>query len=150
MGQWIVSRTVKRPLGDRPAPRETGWLMATGRCYGSRIYSQTGTGDIALADPIEPRKPREPRSAWRLFWISLPFVAAIVVLLAMAETATGWGRIGAYIWAGGAGGLWSVALIGNLVYSVVRYGWGRSVLAVLAAVPAISFLGWAAYGALFT
>ena len=140
-------RAARRPLGNRPEAREAGWSMATERCSGSRIYSQTGTGDIALADPIQPR---EPRSAWRLFWISLPFVAAIVVLLAMAETATGWGRIGAYIWAGGAGGLWSVALIGNLVYSVVRYGWRRSVLAVLAAVPAVSFLGWAAYGALFT
>ena len=140
-------RAARRPLGNRLVTREAGWSMATERCSGSRIYSQTGTGDIALADPIEPRKPR---SAWRLFWISLPFIVVIVVELALADTATGWSIVFHYIRAGIAGGLWSVALIGNLVYSVVRYGWGRSVLAVLAAVPAVSFLGWAAYGALFT
>ena len=100
-----------------------------------------------MADPIEQR---EPQSGWRLFWISLPFVAAIVILVAFGEAAGGWDGLGYYLLAALAGGLWSVALIGNLVYSVVRYGWGRSVLAVLAAVPAVSFLGWAAYGALFT
>ena len=121
--------------------------MATGGCYGSRLCPQTGTGDIALADPIEQR---EPKSGWRLFWISLPFFAAIVVLVAFGEAAGGWDGLGYYLLAALAGGLWSLALIGNLVYSVARYGWGRSALAVLAAVPAVSFLGWAAYGALFT
>ena len=100
-----------------------------------------------MANPAEPRRPH---SLGRLFWISLPFVTAIVVLVAFGDAAGGWDRLGYYIMAALAGGLWSVALIGNLVYSVVRYGWGRSVLAVLAAVPAVSFLGWVVYGMLFT
>ena len=99
---------------------------------------QTVTGNIALADPIEQR---EPKSGWRLFWISLPFFAAVVVLVAFAEAAGGfWPGLGYYLLAALAGGLWSLALIGNLVYSVARYGWGRSALALLAAVPAVSFL----------
>ena len=93
----------------------------------------------------EDTEPKKPGSAWRVFWISLPFVVAIPALLAFGDTAGGWESIGYYMMAGIAGGIWSVALIGNLVYGVVRHGWRRSIVAALAAVPAVLFLAVMAF-----